>query len=188
MGTWSRPLFVTVAPGKPEDYFIDTTILSEDMIQRWQYHAFLNTVYDNDTKSYILPKRFNLTEFMNTGCDTHKFLDHMDSKTIKDWLELFQHILDINPALETAQFHFFCSDSREPYFFRLNRNDTDNKIHLPMAVGSIDNLYYFKKKSKWIINNDDEYPTEFNLKMYKKNWNKSVFNVKMLKSHNHPFF
>ena len=114
MGTWSTPLFVSVAPGNPEDYHIDTTKLSSETIESWRKSAFLQDIYNTTTKKWVPQTSYTLDEFMDTGCDTHKLLDYVDNEKITMWLDMFTHMLGENPTLEHAQFHFFCTDSQEP--------------------------------------------------------------------------
>jgi hypothetical protein len=181
MGTWSRPLFATVSPGLPSDYVIDLTKLSEATIAAWQHAAFLH----NTTK-----QRVTLSEFMNTGCDTHKIMDHMDSSQIYRWLDLFKHILEVNPTLQEAQFHFYCVDTNEPYYFSLVRDREDVPTTLFMFVGQSESIYYFKKRVYYFKKRDyDEEPRLiFREDEYTRVWKTCDFRVLCLRANSIGWF
>lgn len=96
---------------------------------------------------------------MVTGCDTHKIMDHMDNSQISRWLEMFDVLLAQNPSLITAEFHFFCTDSDEPYYFLLVKDAHLSMrarakgtyagilVGLDMHTGSADSLYYMRPRA-----------------------------------------
>jgi hypothetical protein len=92
----------------------------------------------------------------------------MNNKQINDWLTLFQHILSNNPTLETTEFHFFCIDSQEPYYIRLNRQNISS-IYLHVFIGTRDNIHYFLL--------EDENTAVFSETLYKQKWNKTNFRI-----------
>jgi hypothetical protein len=158
MGTWSRPLFVSVSSGSPSDYKIDLSKFTQKEIDDWSGSAFFLDIYDNKTKVYNKKTIWTLEEFMNTGCESHRLLDHMTNRVIRSWLMLFCHILTENPTLDNAQFHFFCTDSQEPYYFDLRRESIENidKMEdkslefLPMYIGRSKSSKYFKPNPNYI--------------------------------------
>jgi len=184
MGTWSRPLFVTVQAGKPEDYIIDLTKLKKETIDIFKHGAFFPDTYDATLKTWSPVLKCTLKEFMLTGCDTHKLLDHMSNSYINAWQELFTHILDENPGLDNAQFHFFCSDTQEPYFFNLDRKEP--RDHFYMAIGQSESLYYFKPKN--FLSNNDERKLVFREDLYLKNWKKCNYRYIRLSANKSLFF
>jgi hypothetical protein len=134
MGTWSRPLFATVGVGAPSDYVIDISIMSEEERVRWRHSAFLNDA----TKT-----RWNLVEFMNTGCDTHKIIDHMDREQTLRWETLFRQLYSAYPALRDLAFHFYCSDGSFPYFLTMG-NESGAKLEL--HYGHSESYKYFRPR------------------------------------------
>jgi hypothetical protein len=155
MGTWSTPLFATVSPGTPEDYEIVLSDLSETLVNEWKHVAF----FKSGAPTYTL------TEFMNTGCDTHKIMDHMNNDQIRRWLSLFSYLAKKYPSLNEVAFHFYCSDEHKAYSFRWDRTkhgDEPNVLY--MHVGSYDSVYYFTI--------DPEHPRRriFHRDMYEKYW------------------
>jgi hypothetical protein len=185
MGTWSRPLFVTVSSGYPDDYIIDLTKLSQETINRFKNGAFFRDEYDIILKEWKPISKCTLKQFMITSCDTHKLLDHMTNSVIRSWLELFKHILEENPTLESAQFHFFCLDTGEPYYFDLNKkyieetdkliqNDKNIKHKLNMYIGQSESIYYFKHKN-FFNKNDDGRKLVFCEDLYSVKWKKCDF-------------
>ena len=166
MGTWSIPLFASVSNGKPEDYQIDISSWSKEDIHKWHHSAFLGI---EDKTIY------NLKEFMNTECDTHKLMDHMSNGPISMWLKLFKYLYEKYPALNQAYFHFFCSDTQEPYYFTVFRHAPD---HLYMAIGQSESCLYMVKTSFWryIFRHDIERKyLKFSIEKYKKFWSVARF-------------
>jgi hypothetical protein len=134
MGTWSKPLFATVSPGTPDDYEIVLSELPTDQVHAWKNAAF----FESNTSTYTL------SEFMNTGCDTHKIMDHMNNNQIYRWLSLFSYLAKKYPVLNEVAFHFYCSDDHKAYYFMWKRQkDGESPIVLKMHVGSYDSVYYF---------------------------------------------
>jgi hypothetical protein len=171
MGTWSRPLFVSVSPGIPSDYKIDLSKFTDKEMDDWSGSAFFREIYDDETKTYVKKNIWTLEEFMNTGCESHRLLDHMTNRVIRSWLMLFRHILTENPTLDNAQFHFFCTDSQEPYYFDLRREQfeavDDSNQYVPMYIGQTKSLRYFKPNPNYIpyshsdTDSDDNYYCRF---------------------------
>lgn len=192
MGTWSVPLFATVTPGKPEDYRIDLTKMSDDVRRSWTYSSFFN--HDDSSKT-----SYTLTEFMNTNCDTHKIMDYMGNEQINKWLRLFEHIFSENPEIVTLQFHFFCSDSQEPFYFSYTRDDfnSSNKLnilqkneqtYLYMYIGHSESINYFSRNKSWFKSNSDERQFKFKRDMYYKNWMNSNFRIVRLRVNSNSLF
>jgi hypothetical protein len=171
MGTWSQPLFVSVSPGKPSDYKIDLSKFTQQEIDKWCGTAFFEGTYDNETKTYVRKNVWSLDEFMNTGCKSHKLLDHMTNRVISSWLTLFRHILTENPTLNSAQFHFFCIDSQEPYYFELKREQfevmDDKTLYLPMYIGRSKSLKYFKQNPNYLPSTDSDSDDKYYCKLRK---------------------
>ncbi len=157
MGTWSQPLFTTVSPGKPQDYSIVLSELSEKVKHHWKHAAFFGEE-DKDT--------YTLSEFMDTHCDTHKIMDHMNNDQIHRWLSMFSYLSKKYPLLSEIIFHFYCSDEHKAYYFKWSRQkDGDEPKHINMHVGSHDSIYYFTM-------DDPAEPRHltFHKEMYEKNW------------------
>ncbi len=158
MGTWSQPLFATVAPGKPEDYSIDLSEVPEEVVRRWRHAAFFGQATDKNM--------YTLSEFMDTHCDTHKIMDHMSNDQIHRWLSLFSYLAKKHSTLTDVCFHFYCSDEHKAYYFKWTREkDGVEPKHINMHVGSYDSVYYFTL-------DDPEHPRQltFHKEMYEKNW------------------
>ena len=58
---------------------------------------------------------------MNTGCDSHKILDHLDHGQRLRWYHLMNTLMKKYPALEWIQFHFYSSDAEFSYCLELRR-------------------------------------------------------------------
>jgi hypothetical protein len=87
MGVDSEPLFATSSPGLPEDYVITVSELSEEHVTSWRNGGFL----DSDKDS------FTLSEFMNTGCNSHKLLGYLTGNKVTLWLNLFDYLVKSIP-------------------------------------------------------------------------------------------
>lgn len=178
MGIWSRPLFVSVYPGKPDDYVIDIDKLSDMTFHDLHNNGFFNKIYDPKIKLLQRPRYYALSEFMNTQQHTHKILGHLHNRAIFIWLDLFKHILKKNTQLEEACFHFFCNDTHEPYYILLNRNiisEVSNTLYV--YIGQSESRYYFiENRGSWFKRRrQDEWPFIFSLNLYMKNWEKAYF-------------
>ena len=167
MGTWSRPLFAVVSPGKPEDWFIDFKEWPIQRMQRWGHAAFFPD---------MSVTRINLATFMNTECDTHRILDHMDQEQINRWIQLFRDIYAGNPTLNSVEFHFFCTDTQEPFFLKVSR---DRPTRLELGIGQSESIWYFHQKRRlWggrINSGDEERLLIFDEKAYRAALSKCRF-------------
>lgn len=171
MGTWSQPLFVTAYP--PGNYTLDTSAMTQIERRWWEHSGFLSNVWDEVNKKFIVKDIFTLEEFMETHCDSHKIYDYMTSEQISKWFSLFEMLIKQNPTLGKLQFHFFCSDTQEPFYFYFNKGDKD----FIMNVGSSDSLYYMEKnKDKY-----SERPLKFNIEKYRHNLGKIHFRSRLMK-------
>jgi hypothetical protein len=164
MGTWSRPLFVTVGVGAPENYIIDISLMSPQELARWRHAAFMDRTEDASKTCW------NLTEFMNTHCDTHKIIDHMDREQILRWEGLFRGLYSLYPALTNLAFHFFCRDGQFPYFLTMDRGD---EAKLTMCVGHSESYVYFQPRRPrgcfgWLTRDEDEEAAEFMPEWYRR--------------------
>ncbi len=163
MGAESEPLFATVSPGLPEDYVITVSELSEEDVRIWRHGGFL----DSDKESYTL------TEFMNTGYDSHKIMGYLSGVRVSRWLLLFDYLAKKYPALNTIEFHFYYLDEKEPFYFQWKREDIRTHTELLVHVGSNESIYWFiedpERKHK-------PYNTlVFQKDMYISNWKKGTF-------------
>jgi hypothetical protein len=138
MGTWSRPLFAVTTPAKPSSYILDTSALTKRQREDWRSNAFLITQNEKETDTFEEKFVWNLDEFMDTECDTHKIMDYMGAEAIRRWQSLFDLLAEQNPTLECVQFHFYCSDTGEPFMFSWKRGVE----HFRMNVGSCDSIWY----------------------------------------------
>ncbi len=162
MGTWSRPLFATVSTGAPEDYVIDTSLMTHETIAQWRHAAFLG--YDTSKT------RWTLNEFMTTECDSHKIIDHMDRTQVVRWEALFRQLYTAYPALNKVAFHFFCSDGAFPYYLTMDRGD-DEKLYL--CQGHSESYVYFKPQKQrgffgWFTRSEEEGAAEFMSEWYRR--------------------
>jgi hypothetical protein len=166
MGTWSKPLFATVSPGTPEDYCIDISEFSEDTLCKWKHTAF----FDCETK-----ESYTLSEFMDTGCDSHRIMDYMNNEQIHRWTSLFAYLSKKYPTLTKCALHFYCSDERKPYYFAWDRTKHGAEPrHFSMHVGYPDSIHYFT------IENDPENSRKqllFREELYSENWRKMPHEV-----------
>jgi hypothetical protein len=158
MGTWSRPLFATVGVGAPEDYVIDTSLMTAEELGRWRTAAFLDRGDASQT-------RWTLTEFMNTGCNTHKIIDHMDREQIVRWEKLFRQLYAAYPSLTKLVFHFFCSDGGFPYYLTMDRGD-DAKLYL--CHGHSESHKYFRRPTGFWPWQASGEPAEFMPEWYRR--------------------
>jgi len=142
MGTWSYPLFATVNEKTPDDYVITVADLSAEDIQGWKHAAFFHLV--KTTTGWEEQPTWTLTEFMRTYCDSHKLMDHMDNATIQLWLNLFAYLHGKYPSL-SVRFHFFCSDSNEPYYFSVDKTSPKTLL---MCVGQSESQLYMVPDAK----------------------------------------
>jgi hypothetical protein len=111
MGTWSRPLFARVSHGSPGDYSVTRPAAATG----WRGSAFFETKAAGES--------YTLSEFMDTGCNSHKILDHLGSEQIADWKGLCAGLMARYPVLEWVEFHFYSSDAGFPYCLRYARSD-----------------------------------------------------------------
>ena len=160
MGTWSYPLFATVsvsvtdgegAAASPDDFIIDTTGMTATELNKWRSAAFLEDAGKT---------RWTLNEFMNTGCTTHKIIDHMDWAQTTRWEKLFRQLYAAYPALTRLAFHFFCRDGRFPYYLTMDRG-SDAKLLL--CQGHSESLKYFRPRQRswfergsWVRQTEEE--------------------------------
>ncbi len=168
MGTWSQPLFTTVSPGKPEEYSIILSELPEETVRIWKHAAFFGT---EEKQSYTL------SEFMNTRCDSHKIMDHMNNDQIRRWLSLFAYLAKKYPTLNTVLFHMYCSDEHKPYYFKWDRTkDGAEPLHINMHVGYPDSVHYFTLETDPESESGKKKPV-FQKDLYEASWRKMPHDV-----------
>lgn len=131
MGTWSRPLFARVSHGTPADYRVERT-------DAWVGTGFFPEEEGAGTS-------LTLEEFMNTGLDCHKILDHMDYRHVQLWLGLCRSLMAENPVLEWVEFHFYSRDAAFPYYLRFSRGM--DQLQMGQAVVSNDPAYTGRSRS-----------------------------------------
>jgi hypothetical protein len=175
MGTWSKPMFVTVSPLTPDDYVIDVSDFDETTLNEWRHGAFM---CDDQEKT-----QYTLNEFMDTQCDTHKIMDYMGNAAIRRWLKLFTYLYTKYADLENLAFHFFCIDSQEPYYFTWNRTIPDE---LNMHIVSEQNMFCFKPEERQKHEDcsgcsECGFGYAFDQSMYLQNWKKIACRVLRLK-------
>jgi hypothetical protein len=129
MGTWSRPLFVRVSHGAPADYIARKT-------PGWEGTGFFE---DSGTTC-------TLEEFMQTGCDSHQILDHMDYQKERAWRMMCGALFTEYPALEWVEFHFYSRDAQMAYCLRFVRGE--ERLMLCKA-GSQDPLFMQRRGRTW---------------------------------------
>ena len=178
MGTWSYPLFATVsladdAAGSPDDYIIDTTAMTAEELGRWRNAAFLGDA----TKTH-----WTLTEFMNTHCDTHKIMDHMNREQIVRWERLFRQLYAAYPGMKRLAFHFFCRDGQFPYYLTMDRDD-DAKLLL--CHGHSESYMYFRpRRSRFSFgpwaSRDEESP-EFMVDWYRRGYQGGALDMRVMR-------
>ena len=78
---------------------------------------------------------------MNTGCETHKIMDYMDSAQKMRWKSLIQQLYATYPTLGNVAFHFFCRDGHFPYYLTMNRGDPRT---LDLYYGHSESYRYFR--------------------------------------------
>lgn len=178
MGTWSRPLFATVTVadgsiGSPDDFSIDTSLMTEQELRHWRHSAFLEDAGKT---------RWALTDFMNTHCDTHKIIDHMDYSQTKRWENLFRQLYAAYPGLKRLNFHFFCVDGRFPYFLTM---DSDADAKLQLCYGHSESLKYFRPRRRswfnhgiWATEGDDG--PEFMPEWYRRAFNEHTLDMRVI--------
>jgi hypothetical protein len=174
MGTWSRPLFATVGAGSAEDYVIETSSMSEEELARWRNAAFLNDATQT---------RWNLVEFMNTDCDTHKIIDHMDREQTLRWETLFRRLYTAYPSLARLSFHFFCSDGRFPYYLTMDRGDG---AKLKLCYGHSESYMYFRPQRPrgffgWLTYSEDEDAAEFMPEWYRRAYLEGTLDMRVIR-------
>jgi len=176
MGTWSRPLFAKVSSGNPDDWFIDYTDWPIARVGEWHHAAFLHDLKQT---------RLSLTEFMNTGFDTHKIMNHMSPEQIQRWLDLFRDIYTQNPTLEWVQFHFYCSDTKVPYYLTCRQSLPSV---LEMAICESNSRYYLRRKRsiwEWFTHTAESQELFFDEKAYKAAQDRCIFRTLKLTSQPH---
>lgn len=93
MGTWSCPIFATTSRESvacnPSEIEIVIGDLPPDDVKTFKHCAFFQDYWNQDKFLMDDTVSCNLTEFMDTHCDTHKLMDHMTFDVIKAWLSLF---------------------------------------------------------------------------------------------------
>jgi hypothetical protein len=170
MGTWSRPLFTVTSPGPASSYTLDTSVLTEQIRNDWRRAAFLQDQYE--------PKIiWNLEEFMDTGCETHKIMGHISVNLIARWQQLFDILGTQNPTLESVQFHFYCIDNMYPYVFEWKRG-VDN---FTVNIATSDNILYTKKNPDYDTKYDEP-ELLFDDDAYKKNHTKVIYHSSIMKA------
>jgi hypothetical protein len=163
MGTSSKPLFVTVSPGVPENYTITISELSDTDVDNWRYNGFL----DSDKESY------SLSEFLSTNYDSHKIMGYLTCDQVMKWLHLFEYLAKKYSTLHELQFHFYCSDEKEPFYFQWKRENIRSHKELQVYVGSNESIYWFSEDS---TRSHKPYNTLiFQEDMYALNWKKARF-------------
>ena len=185
MGTWSKPLFATVSSGSPDDYVIDTSSMSERELDRWRSAAFLeDTSFTlTDLLEAAEKTRWTLTEFMDTHCDTHKIIDHMDREQIVRWEVLFRQLYTTYPTLERLAFHFFCSDGKFPYFLTMDR---EADAPLLLCQGHSESLKYFRpRQSSWFscgpFGTTAEPESEFMVDWYRRGFQERTIDLQTIR-------
>ena len=181
MGTWSKPLFATVsgadgAAGSPDDYVIDTSVMTEQEMERWRNTAFLEDAGKT---------RWTLNEFMNTGCDTHKIIDHMGYDQVVRWEKLFRQLYAAYPTMTRLAFHFFCIDGRFPYYLTMDR-EADSKLLL--FYGHSESLMYFRPRRRSWFNHGfcgaaatDEEGPEFMPEWYRRGFSEGTLDMRVIR-------
>lgn len=139
MGTWSQPLFCRVSHGAPTDYKIHR---SSSEIDSWAPSGFFHDPLQPSKTEW------SLTEFMLTGCDSHKILDHLDHPQINRWISLISHVLTDYPILEWIQFHFWSSDAIFPYYLE-GRRDLPGKLFLHTPTQELSSMYLKPIPTSW---------------------------------------
>ncbi len=162
MGVDSEPLFTTSFPGLPEDYVITVSELSEEDITSWRNGGFLDSVKES----------YTLSEFMNTGCDSHKLMGYLTGNKVSLWLNLFDYLAKKYPTLNELTFHFYCSDDKEPFYFQWKRTNLLTHKDLQVHVGSNESIYWFTNPDS---KQDNYNRLVFQKDMYVKNWRKASF-------------
>ncbi len=167
MGIGSTPLFATVQPGNSEDYRINVSELSKDVIQKFEYMGFFHTGADS----------YTLSEFMDTQCDYHKLLYYMENDKVDVWLRLFTYLSEKYPDIEEIAFHFFCSDEKIPFYFIWKRHDSLKE--LIMHVGNSEDTHCCKENPNKI---KPYHPSLiFDKELYMKKWRIISINKMILK-------
>lgn len=165
MGTCSTPLFATVTPGKPEDYVILLSELSQEDITYWNNAGFLS---DEDKTSYTL------TDFMNTGSDWHKIVFYFTNDKINMWVKLCRYIAKKYKILENIKFHFYCQDEQLPYYIEYISDF--NKLII--FNGSNDSILWFKINDK--LSTPSRIRLIFDEELYRERWQQAQFTYKVL--------
>lgn len=166
MGTWSQPLFACVSHGNPEDYVFDVSDWPAKILHTWRHSAFLG---DDPTKTL-----WNLSEFMNTGYDSHKILDHLDNGQRLRWYQLMTALIEKYPVLEWIQFHFYSSDAEFAYCLELRRAEKPT-LRLRQALKEHNPQFYHTQRSwsQWLRR--EETKTVFEVDEYKARLDTATF-------------
>jgi len=167
MGTWSQPLFARVSHGIPEDYVLDVSDWPAEILHAWRHAAFLG---EDTTKT-----GWNLSEFMNTGCDTHKILDHLDLGQRLRWYHLMTTLMEKYPVLEWIQFHFYSSDAQFAYCLELRKGGEKPTLRLRQALKEHNPQFYRAQRtwSQWLRREETE--TVFEVEEYKARLDTAAF-------------
>lgn len=165
MGTCSLPLFVSITPGKPEDYIIDSLELSQEDIDNWNNYGFLSE--ENKTL-------YTLTDFMNTGSDCHKIIFYFNQEKINMWVKLCKYITKKYKIIENIKFHFYCQDEKFPYY--IEYISQYNKLIL--FCGGTDSIFWFKINEELSTNN--KLRITFDDQLYRLRWQEGNFKNSVL--------
>ena len=178
MGIWSKPLFATVSGAdgvarSPDDFVIDTSVMSEQELVRWRHAGFLEDAGKTN---------WTLHEFMNTHCDTHKIIDHMSYDKVVRWEKLFRQLYAAYPTLTQLAFHFFCVDGRFPYYLKM---DCAADAKLLLCCGHSESLTYFRPRRRswfdhrfWTAAADEEH--EFMPEWYRRGFDEGALDVRVI--------
>jgi hypothetical protein len=112
MGIWSRPVGVYC-----EDKH-GAAISGKDVKLHFAPNSLALKLESHSTK---VREDCSFEESIMTTCDTAQIYGYLDEPELRAWDAYFDVLMALNPDVEVAEAHFYCTDSDMPYYARMER-------------------------------------------------------------------